>query len=83
MEKWRLYDGDMVVVVKSELYSAVQATYSLMDESMWDIVYYVNGQSKRMCRHIMDEKTMCIEFTFEPETNQIERIQRISVIKTV
>merc|ERR550525_758019 len=77
VEKWRLYDNEVQVVVKSPLENGEQKGFSLMNGAKWDIVYHVNGQSKMLCRRIMDEALMCVQVDIEPKTKQIVKIQKI------
>merc|ERR1719295_1229839 len=68
VEKWRLYDDDVQVVVKSVQVEGGEKGFSLMDDAKWNNVYHVNGQSKTLCQHIMDETMLCVELDIEPET---------------
>jgi len=81
VEKWKLDEGEVVVVAKHE--TAGDMEFALDAEDVWAKVFHfadekAGTRGRRMCREVL-ERTLCVDVADDEDSGRVRKIERIYI----
>merc|ERR1711902_67045 len=84
VERRKINDDDLRVLIKKGDDDGDDVGFSLIDEGNWNETYDIDNMDKRLCRYMdHNDNKLCVELTIdiESEGKQIKEINKISIEK--